>query len=220
MTITDQMLYETAPKAAELFLNTLPGREDCGHVFSRKFEKKMRPLLTGVRAPVRRWKRTLLIAALVAVLLAAGAAALRETVLQVFWAETSDGTRYAYRAGEKPKNFQPAVLGYVPRGYTETAVQGKESETWSRCVWTYEDSEGGSFQVVQNMTDTLTIALGTDYTLEERPFINGTEAELYVHEEGEETLLLWTEGPYVLEVAGTLEKEEIIRIAEKIDCGK
>lgn len=220
MTITDEMLHEAVPRAAELFLRTLPGQETCGHEFSREFEKKMRSLLAGVRTPARRWKRPLLIAALVAALLTAGAAALRETVLQVFCAETADGTRYAYRAGEKPEGFQPVVLGYVPRGYTETKVQQKESETWNRYIWTYEDGEGGSFQVVQNVTDTLTIVLGTDYTLEEQPLINGTEAELYVHEGREETLLLWTDGPYVLEVAGTLEKEEIIKIAEKIDCGK
>ncbi|MDY3984871.1 DUF4367 domain-containing protein [Dysosmobacter sp.] len=220
MTITDEMLYESAPKAAELFLNTLPGREDCAHAFSQGFERKMRSLLTGVKAPAWRWKRTLLIAALVAALLAAGAAALRGSVFRIFRAETAEGTRYAYRAGEKPEGFQPAVLGYVPKGYAETDTYRKESETWTRYVWTYQDGEGGSFRVVQHMTDTLTIDLGPEYTLEGHPVINGTEAELYVRETGEETLLLWTDGPYVLEVAGTPEKEEIIKIAEQIDCGK
>ena len=41
MNITDEMLYAAAPEAAERWLDTLPGREDCGHNFSLTFEASM-----------------------------------------------------------------------------------------------------------------------------------------------------------------------------------
>ena len=62
MRITDEMLYEAAPEAAERYLGALPGREACAHVFSPDFEERMRVL-----APRRKkgtlWKRALLLAA-------------------------------------------------------------------------------------------------------------------------------------------------------------
>ena len=67
MRITDEMLYEAAPEAAERYLGALPGREACAHVFSPDFEERMRVL-----APRRKkgtlWKRALLLAAVIALL--------------------------------------------------------------------------------------------------------------------------------------------------------
>ena len=47
MRITEEMLYETAPAAAERYLEALPGREACAHVFSPDFEERMRLLAPG-----------------------------------------------------------------------------------------------------------------------------------------------------------------------------
>ena len=55
MNITDEMLYAAAPEAAERWLDTLPGREDCGHDFSLTFEASMAPILRRRRK--RRWKK-------------------------------------------------------------------------------------------------------------------------------------------------------------------
>ena len=56
MNITDEMLYAAAPEAAERWLDTLPGREDCGHNFSLTFEASMASLLRRRRK--RRWRRS------------------------------------------------------------------------------------------------------------------------------------------------------------------
>ncbi len=45
MTLTDGMLYDAAGEAARLLLSALPGRGESGHMFSRRFERRMRRLL-------------------------------------------------------------------------------------------------------------------------------------------------------------------------------
>ena len=45
MKLTEEMLYEAAPEAAERFLSALPNRAACAHEFSPAFERKMETLL-------------------------------------------------------------------------------------------------------------------------------------------------------------------------------
>lgn len=213
MTITDEMLYGAASQAAERFLDTLPDRADCGHVFSWQFEAKMRPLLAGKR---RRWRCVLLAAAVAAALLAVTAGAFRETVFQMFRAESEEsGTQYAFRTMDEPGAFTPMEVSHVPEGYEQTQEYLKETETYTRYILTFEREDGGRFYVEQQLTARLDMGFGdlSDYTLE-HPEIHGAEAELYHN--GEDALLLWTEGGYVLEVSGTLSKEEAVEIAENI----
>lgn len=213
MTITDEMLYGAAPRAAELFLETLPGRADCGHRFSPKFQTDMRPLLSGKR---RQWRRVLLAAAVAAALLAVTAGAFRETVFQMFRAESEEGgTRYAFRTMDEPGTFTPIEVPHVPEGYEQTQEYLRETETYTRYILTFEGGDGRRFYVEQQLTARLDMGFGdlSDYTLE-HPDIHGAEAELYHN--GEDTLLLWTEGGYVLEVSGALSREEAVEIAENI----
>lgn len=215
MTITDELLYEAAPRAAELFLESLPDRESCGHMFSRRFEAKMRPLLAGKK---RTWKRTLLIAAVLAALLGISVGAVREAVFQMSRSETArSGVQYTFRTMDKLGAFQPVELGYVPEGYEQTDEYRKETETYTRYILTFENGEGGRFYVEQQMTDRLDIGLGdrSEYTLE-HPVIHGVEAEMYLHEEMGTVLMIWIEGDYVMEIDGLLPKEEVIQIAEHI----
>lgn len=43
--ITDEMLYNSAPKAEEIILSKIPDDKDLNHKFSRRFEKKMNRLI-------------------------------------------------------------------------------------------------------------------------------------------------------------------------------
>ena len=46
----EALLYEHAPRAWELWLNTLPDRDEVpGHTFSRRFERRMAQLLRRQR---------------------------------------------------------------------------------------------------------------------------------------------------------------------------
>lgn len=214
MTITDEMLYESAPRAAELFLESLPDRESCGHMFSQRFEAKMRPLLAGKK---RTWKRTLLIAAVLAALLGISVGAVREAVFQMSRSETAkSGVQYTFRTMDTLGTFQPVELGYVPEGYELTKEYSEESETFTWHTRYFENGEGGMFYVCQHLSDRLSIGLGdrSEYTLE-HPKIHGVEAEMYLHEMGT-VLMIWVEGDYVMEIDGLLPKEEVIRIAEHI----
>lgn len=217
MTVTDEMLLEAAPQAAELLLDTLPGREACAHVFSAEFEKKMERLLAG-KGRSRRWGRMLLIAAVLAALLCMSAGAIREAVFQMFRSETAEsGTRYAFRTMDELETFQPMKLTYLPDGYEQTDEYLKETETFTRYILTFENRESGKFCVEQQMTDRLSVGFGdrTDYTLE-HPVIHGGKAELYYREETGDALMIWSDGDYIMEIAGGLSKEEVINIADSI----
>ena len=98
MNITDEMLYAAAPEAAERWLDTLPGREDCGHNFSLTFEASMASLLRRRRK--RRWKTLALLAAVVGVLaalLASGAVAERPDNYRVYAAQEDGLVSYSAR---------------------------------------------------------------------------------------------------------------------------
>nr|WP_325296906.1 DUF4367 domain-containing protein [uncultured Dysosmobacter sp.] len=217
MTITDEMLYEAAPRAAELFLETLPGREDCVHAFSRGFEAKMRPLLAG-RRQARRWGRILLIAAALTALLCVSVGAIRGAVFQMSRSESElSGVQYTFRTMDALGAFQPAEIGYLPEGYEQTREDFKETETYTRYIRYFENGEGGLLYVCQYLSDRLSVGLGdrSDYTLK-HPEIHGTEAELYLLEEEGLAMMIWVEGDYIMEISGLLSEEEIVKIAENI----
>lgn len=217
MTITDEMLYEAAPQAAERFLGLLPERGACTHLFSWRFEMNMRPLLQG-RTKARQWGRILLIAAVLAALLCMSAGAIREAIFRMFRSETEEsGTQYAFRTMDELGPFRPMKLTYLPDGYGQTDEYQRETEVFTRYILTFENAEDGEFWVEQQMTDRLTMGFGDmrDYTLE-HPVINGVEAELYYNEEAGDTLMLWTAGEYIMEIRGTLSKEETVKVAENI----
>lgn len=214
MTITDEMLYEAAPRAAELFLETLPGREDCERSFSPEFEKKMGGLLTRSRRH-RPWKALLVAAAVIGALtigLSAGAG--NPSDCQLYWSQSDGTTRYVVRLEHETKQaFRTVELAEIPQGFTLT-YEKMSGELEYRV--TYRDENNRYFTMTQRADDEYSgMILGDCQSSEVE--IRSRLGMLAEMSESGECFLLWTGGPYILMIHGNgLSAEELLGIAENI----
>ena len=218
MKLTDEMLSAAAPEAAERWLNTLPGREDCGHDFSLTFEAAMLPVLNRRR---RHWRALIPLAAVVAVLaglLAFGAAADRPDDYRVYAAQEEGFVSYVIR----PKDDGAATALYqltpawVPEDLVLSYVNSKDNyvltsyklpsaprERWVSLEQHHSGEDHGILSTNCHLEDTQ---------------VNGEEA-IYIYSSEEPfQYLLWTQGADGFFVtAKNLEREEIFRFAESLE---
>ncbi len=212
------MLYAAAPEAAERWLDTLPGREDCGHDFSLTFEASMAPIL---RRRKRRWKTLALLAAVIAALaalLAFGAGADRPDNYRVYAAQEDGMVSYSAR----PKGtdldlpFRPLTPGWTPEGF---ALDEDRSTVQGHAVFTYRSREGTEsryFSVEQWHGQEQNGLFAGDFTLEDVE-VDGEEAILIYSPDTTLSRLLWTQGTDVfLLTAMGLEREDLFQIAENM----
>jgi len=144
LNITDEMLYAAAPEAAERWLDTLPGREDCGHNFSLTFEASMSALLRRRRK--RRWKTLTLLAAVIAALgaLLVGVGAERKDDYRVYAAQEEGFVSYLVRPRieQAEQDFHPLTPGWLPEGFTLESLSAEDGSCSSKFR---SDAEGASF---------------------------------------------------------------------------
>lgn len=218
MRITDEMLYQTAPEAAERYLSTLPGREDCAHAFSPDFEERMRLLLPR-RKRKKIWKRALLLAAVVAVLGTAVYAGQPEDYR--VRATARDGMLvYSARPQEDvvPQQFHRIVFGWVPERYAPRRERAPETD--NDCFsTTYQAGDGQYLSLCQWMGREYSETLLGEYHWE-GVTVRGCEG-IFIDAAGDSHhyTLLWAEGPYVLQLEAddSLDRETFFKVAENLE---
>lgn len=222
MNITDEMLYAAAPEAAERWLDTLPGREGCGHGFSLTFEASMAALLRRRRK--RRWKTLALLAAVIGALAAllVGVGAERKDDYRVCAAQEDGFVSYLVRprTDQTAQAFHPLSPGWLPEGY---ALESFSSEG-SSCSSSFRSSaEGTSFHLDQWSGEERSAVLLGEYQID-RVDASGEEAVWIAKPPGKEEdgtrLLLWTNGPYAFILSGGeagLDLDTMTRIAENLN---
>lgn len=218
MRITDEMLYAAAPEAAERYLSTLPGREDCAHAFSPDFEERIRFLLPR-RKRKKLWRRALLLAAVVALLGTAVYAGQPEDYR--VRATARDGIlTYSARPQDDivPQQFHRITLGWIPEGY----ALWSESELEEDTVYSSTSYRAGDYQYIslrQWMGQECSETLMGKYQWE-GVTVRGSEG-IFIDVAGDSLsyTLLWAEGPYVLrlEADGSLDRETLLKIAENLE---
>lgn len=219
MNITDEMLYAAAPEAAERWLDTLPGREDCGHGFSLTFEASMAPVLRRRRK--RRWKTLALLAAVIAALaalLAFGAGAERPDNYRVYAAQEDGMVSYSARPKDTGVDlpFRPLIPGWAPEGFI---LDKDQSTVQGHAVFFYrsqEDPDHRYFYVEQWHGQEQNGLFAGNFTLEDVE-VDGEEAILIYNPDTTLSRLLWTQGADVfLLCAKGLEREDLFQIAENM----
>lgn len=212
MTITEEMLYAAAPKAAERFLDTLPDREGCQVSFSAAFEGEMDRLLHRRRR--RPWRGLLLAAAVLGALtvgLSVGAGS--QPDCQIYWSESDGVLQYSVRMEqESTRPFALAELEAVPEGFAQVR-QVQEGET-AQTVYRAEDGRSISLRQVcaQEYNGVFTGAC----TAQEAE-VGDRLGMLAQSADGSIMELLWTDGPYILTLHTTgLSQEEVLAIAQDI----
>lgn len=230
MEITEEMLYQCAPKAEDLWLSSLPPDDQIPeHKFSRRFERKMRVLIReqrcsqSMRRALKLTKQTVAAILLIATLgfsclmtVDACRAKVIEVITEVFY----DLTHFSFFSSwQNDTGASEIEFGYLPDGMTEVHRETL-SEPQSQTVY-FECSDGRQLklcrQLVTDSTD-LDIILDTENAATTTIPFGDHNASLIIKDDG--SMLMWEDGPYLMLLTGDFPSDEIIKIADGISISK
>ena len=227
MKITDEMLYQHAPEARDLWLSTLPNDADIPeHKFSRRFERKMKRLIREQRQSprtnkiIRGLRRVAAIILVVGILSFSGlmtVEAYREKVIEVVVQVFHDLTNYQF-ASEKNDTAQSVELPeitfqYIPDGMEKIEDSIRDSFRYIL----YESKDGKFFELTQAVVIT-----NSDYekildseNAETEEFYIG-DSEAISNTKNGVTTILWTRDHVHYTLFGSIDQADLKIIAEKI----
>lgn len=227
MRITDEMLFEHAAEARDIWLSTLPADEDVPEIqTSKRFEKKMQKLIKGQRHTprtnrvLRYMKQTVAAVLAVAILSFSGLMTVEayrekviEIVVQVFH-ELTD-YRFASEQSEVGDIVLPEIsFEYVPKGM-QKVIDSNFADN-SRYI-VYEDDYGNFFELTQTAIGSngaFGTILNTEDSVYETTDVNGNEA--FANIKDGDSSIFWIEDNVVYDLYGNLDLTKLKSIAEKI----
>lgn len=224
MKITEEMLYECAPEAEKLWLDSLPADDQIPeHTFSRRFERRMKKLIREHKRslPARRAltvvKRTAAVAFLIAALSFSGmmtVEAHRARFIEIMTEAFPGLTRFTFFSSwSGDVRIGVIDFGYLPAGMTEFR-RNISDETQEMTVW-FLDREGSQLKLRQQViteSEGFTLVFNTEGASVTTISIGGRDAVLI--EKAGITTLMWEDGPYLFILTGEISSEEIIAIAD------
>ena len=227
MKITDDMLFEHAAEARDIWLSTLPSDEDIPDIpTSKAFEKKMRKLIKEQkRTPranriLRYMKQTIAAVLTVAILSFGGlmtVEAYREKVIEIVVHVFHELTDYRFaseKTGADEIILPELGFGQIPEGMRE--VENRISSNNRRLV-VYENDVGLFFELTQRPigSDGEYISIqDTEDSAYEMITINGREA--YANEKDGSGSVVWTVDNIVYRLYGNLKMSDLKLVAENI----
>lgn len=226
MKITEEMLYECAGKAEELWLSTFPSNDEIPeHKFSKGFERKMKKLLqTQRRSPalnrfISASKRVAVFA--LAVLTVSFSClmcveAYREKFLKIITDVFEDLSRFSISSSWSTNpELGEIKYGYLPEGMSEIDRE-YNSETHSQIIY-FEDAEGRYLEISQDIMISgkeSTLIVDTEDAEVSTINLNGREATMIV--KGLHTILMWEDDIFIMLVSGDFPPDEILKVASEI----
>lgn len=227
MKITDEMLFEHAAEARNIWLSTLPDDEDIPDIpTSKKFEKKMQKLIKEQRRTpktnkiLRYMKQTVAAVLAVAILSFGGlmtVEAYREKVVEIVvhvFHELTD-YRFASEKSESGEIVLPEIsFGYVPEGMRETKTRTAGS---NRRFIVYEGDNSEFFELSLRPIGSdggYVSILDTEDSTYEVITINGYEA--FSNEKDGNRIISWAVDNIVFRLYGNIEMDELKIVAEKM----
>lgn len=222
--ISDAALKEAAFAVDQAMQDALPKPEECDHVFSPAFEKKMRKLIRKANHPVaykvlNRAACALLVLVLSASLLLTFHPKARAAVVD--WIKEKMGDFYHYFAPEKASEPEAEAatpedycLGWLPEGYTLLF-----SNTTDRKTEAYVNDAGQilQFQCVYSSSGSLAVG-GGEYT-EKQVMIGNLQAEIYLAKDNSRgNGIIWSanNGNILLCISAQLGEADLIKMAESV----
>ena len=223
MSITDEMLYQHAGEARNLWLSTLPQKDELQSVqYSHKFKRRMRTLLkTAARTPsvnhVILYMRRSIVAVLVIAVLTFGGMmtvkAYREKIIEIVVQVFHDLTHYQLVSSSENRELSAVEFGYMPEGMEPLEEILMDSVRYVH----YEDADGNYFslnQIAIAAGDDVRGILDTEDSVIERFEIRGNDA--ISNTKYGATVIFWTEENEFFELQGNITAEELKSIAENL----
>ena len=228
MKITDDMLFEHAAEARNIWLSTLPPQDEIPVIsYSKSFERKMRKLIKEQRRTPRtnqflRYMKQTAVAVLVIAVFTFGGlmtvdayrAKVVEFVVQVF----DKFTQFTFYSNHPEADIDDSALpeisfGYIPEGMIE--IENSITSTGSHFI-RYENGSNGFFQLTQSIVadGQYGAIIDTEDSDYEVGTINGSEA--FFNTKNGQSTIIWINGDIVFNLFGTPDLNELKLIAEKI----
>ncbi len=221
--MTEDMLTKAARSAAQKMNAMLPDPTACDHVFSSKFERRMKRLLSRANHPVRH--RILRCAACIMLVLLVGFASVltvnAEVRDQVFaWMRKQYETYYAYISdGEISLNLSSRFYpDWLPEGF-ELAVYDDNTTGKGGEHYTYFRADGEQIQFAWYPDTSFRKKYIANAEWEYREVrVNGLAADLYIAPTQEErSMLYWyDDNTGILFFISARDQEALLKIAENI----
>lgn len=227
MKITDDMLFECAAEARDIWLSTLPADEEIPDIpTSRAFERKMQKLIKEQRRTprtnvvLRCIKQTVAAVLAVAILSFGGlmtVEAYREKVIEIVVTVFHELTDYRFASDKLDMGeiVLPEIsFEYVPEGMQETKNRTTGN---NRRFIVYEGDNNEFFELslrpIGSDSGHVSI-LDTEESTYEVFTINGHEA--FSNEKDENRIVVWVDDNIVFRLYGNIEMDELKAVAEKI----
>ena len=220
--ISDAALKEAASAVNQAMLDALPNPENCTHVFSPRFERKMRKLIRRVKHPIIYKTLNRVACALIVLILSAGLFLTFHTEARaavVDWIKEKVEDFYHYFA---PENGQKAAitgeycLGWVPDGYTYLFF----NETENTKTKVYVNQNGEILQFIRLYgSDSESLLIGGGEYEEKHIEFGNLKADIYLTgSRNNGSIIIWPNdnGDILFSVSAPLEETVLIKIAENI----
>ena len=224
--ISDAALKEAAFAVEQAMLDALPKPEECDHVFSPRFERKMRKLIRKTNHPIvykalSRAACALLVLVLSASLLLTFHPKARAAVVD--WIKEKVEDFYHYFALEKESEPEAGAatpgdycLGWIPEGYTLLFSDVSDADK----VECYMDDNGNMLQfhcVYSSSSGSLMVGGGA---YEEKQFMIGDiRADIYLAKDSRRgNFITWSanNSNILLCISAQLEESDLIKMAESV----
>lgn len=230
MKITDDMLYECAPKAEKLWLDSLPSDDELPeYKFSKGFERKMKKMIrTQRRSPgLNRFisvSKHIAVIALAVLTVSFSCLmcveAYREKFLKFIVDVYENMTQYSFFSSwSRNSELGEIEFDYLPDGMSEID-RDYSPQAHYQAIW-FEDSMGRRFEISQDImtgNKQSTVILDTEDAEATKIDFNGYDATLII--KGEQTMLLCVDDFSYILLSGDFPPEEIVKIANGVNILK
>ena len=227
MIITDEMLFEHAAEARDIWLGVLSSVDDIPALHSSQgFERKMNRLINAQKHSSNtnkliRGAKQVVAAVLVVAIISFGGLmtveAYREKVIDFITHVCSEFTEFRFTSDNLTTGeieLPEVTFHYIPDGMPE--VENRTTSTNYRYIL-YEDKSGRFFELIQQPIGAdgkHGMILDTEDSTFESITINGNEA--FYNIKGTDSIILWTDGNILYDLYGNIDFNELMRIAEEI----
>ncbi|WP_227453443.1 MULTISPECIES: DUF4367 domain-containing protein [unclassified Clostridioides] len=168
--ITDEMLYRHASNAEKIILDQLPPDEELNHVFSKRFERKMKKLIRQekrnpfIKYTVIYLKRVVVVFLIVVTglfTITMSVDALRNQFIKIVIEIYEDLTEFIFSKDiqtDKELDFILKEPKYIPKGFKEVEKENTLQGIFIR----YENKNGSEIRYRSNQIDSNTVILDTE----------------------------------------------------------
>ena len=217
--ITDAMLREAAAEAERFMLAHLPEVQE-PHVFSKRFERKMRKLISRTKHPVRYQVMRYVAAVLLAIITLFGAVLAvspeaRATVIG--WVRSTFLEFFQYsNDNDEALAKDEYELAVVPVGYKELNVIEKRNGK----TYLYVDDSGNVLQFTYAYGEKIdSIYVKAEDCRQHSGYVHNIMADIYIpNNENETSGIIWRDAAadVIFRVYAKADQTELIEIAESV----